>query len=479
VKAHVTLINPHSPIGAPVSLFIPLGIGYLAAVLEKAQYEVNVIDCQAHKRTDKQLEAELVKSQPDIVGITSSTLTYRPALEIVKTARKALPDCLIILGGPHVTVLDEQTLTEAPEADIIVRGEGEQTILELADSTTKANLKNIQEIDGITYRKNGEIVRTKERDFIQNLDELPHPAYRHFHSGSYELSGKTYLPIITSRGCPFQCTFCLASKMCGKRFRTRSPRKVVDELEWLRDTHGADIIAFYDDTFTFNIPRAHEICDEMTKRKFDLPWDCRTRVDRINPEILAKMRNANCQLIHFGVESGSQKMLDVMKKGTTVEQNARGIKMAKNAGISVAISVVVGYPGETADMLGQTFNFICKTEPDYVYVCQAIPYPGTELADRLEELGWKISADWNHFDEQSAVFENPLLPQGKIDELRGDFYNRFFSPTYFLHKTLKRDFYNQIMARAALNHLLWRFKMPKWISRSIQRVRPKKERWET
>jgi radical SAM superfamily enzyme YgiQ (UPF0313 family) len=262
--------------------------------------------------------------------------------------------------------------------------------------------------------------------------------------------------------------------MCGRRFRTRSPKKVVDELEWLRDVHGADVFAFYDDTFTFDQKRALEICAEIKKRGFDLPWDCRTRVDRITPEVLAKMRDANCLLIHFGVESGNQKMLDAMKKGTTVEQNAKGIKMAKDAGISVAISVVVGYPGETEDMLQQTFDFIRKTAPDYVYVCQAIPYPGTELYDQLQELGWKVSSDWSHYDEQSPVFENPLLPPQKIDEMRGDFYNSFFSPTYFLRKSLKKDFYRQVMARAALNHLLWRIKLPRWVSSNFRRLAPQK-----
>jgi len=476
---HVTLVNPPTPAGAPPALFIPLGIGYLAAVLENNKYEVNVIDCQVHRLTRDQLEAELVKSQPNIVGVTSSTLTYKPALEIVKTAKAAFPNCLTMLGGPHVTVLDVQTLNESPETDIIVRGEGEQTMLELADLTSKSDLKNLQEVEGITFRKNGKIVRNKDRAFIQNLDELPHPAYEHFQLSNYKISGKMYLPIITSRGCPFQCTFCLASKMCGKRFRTRSPEKVVDELEWLRDTHGADVFAFYDDTFTFDVKRAYEICDEMKKRKFDLPWDCRTRVDRISPEILVKMRNANCQLIHFGVESGNQKMLEAMKKGTTVEQNAKGIKMAKDAGISVAISVVVGYPGETADMLIQTFDCIRKTAPDYIYVCQAIPYPGTELYDQLKELGWKISSDWSRFDEQSPVFENPLLSPQKIDEMRGNFYNSFFSPAYFLRKTLKRDFYSQIIARAALNHLLWRIRLPKWVSHSFRKMTSKKEQQET
>jgi anaerobic magnesium-protoporphyrin IX monomethyl ester cyclase len=480
VKAHVTLVNPPSPSGAPPALFIPLGIGYLAAVLEKNQYEVSVIDCQALRPTRSQLKAELISNHPDVIGVTSATLTYKPALEIVKIAKEALPNCLLILGGPHVTVLDEQSLNEAPEADIIVRGEGEQTILELADLVSRSDLKNLPEVQGITFRKGGKIVRSKDRAFIQNLDELPHPAYEHFQLSKYKVSGKMYLPIITSRGCPFQCTFCLASRMCGKRFRTRSPKKVVDELEWLRDVHGADIFAFYDDTFTFDIKRAYEICEEMKNRGFDLPWDCRTRVDRISTEVLSKMKDANCQLIHFGVESGNQEMLSAMKKGTTVEQNERAIRWAKDVGISVAISVVVGYPGETADMLKQTFDFIRKTGPDYVYVCQAIPYPGTELFDLLRELGWEVSTEWNHYDEQSQVFKNPLLAPQKIEELRGAFYNQFFSPSYFLHKSLKRDFYSQVMARAALNHLLWRIKLPRWVSGNFKKLSPKKkDQWET
>lgn len=480
LKTRVTLVNPPYPSGAPQSLFIPLGIGYLAAVLEQNQYEVSVIDCQVLRPTREQLENELIKNQPNMVGVTSSTLTYNPALEIVKTAKRILPKCLTVLGGPHVTVLDEQTLSESPEADIVVRGEGEQTMLELAGLMETSSLKNLQEVKGITFRENGKMVRTQDRALIQNLDELPHPAYKHFPLEKYRMSGKMYLPIITSRGCPFQCTFCLASKMCGRSFRTRSPKKVVEELEWLRDEYGADAFAFYDDTFTFDRKRVYAICEEMKHVGFDLPWDCRTRVDQINPEVLAKMRDADCLLIHFGVESGNQKMLNAMKKGTTVEQNAIGIKMAKDAGILVAISIVVGYPGETEDMLKQTFDFVRKTEPDYVYVCQAIPYPGTELYDRLQELGWKVSTAWDRFDEQSQVFENPILPKQKIDELSGKFYNNFFSPSYLLSKTLKKDFYSQIMARTALSHLVWRFKPLRGTYSAFRRLAPKKRgQWET
>ena len=266
--------------------------------------------------------------------------------------------------------------------------------------------------------------------------------------------------------------------MCGTKFRTRSPKKVLDELEWLRDTHHADVFAFYDDTFTFDKKRASDICDEMKARKFDLPWDCRTRVDTINKEILIKLRDANCQLIHFGVESGNPKMLEAMKKGTTVEKNAWAIKLAKEVGISVAISVVVGYPGETAEMLQQTFDFIKRTKPDFVYVCQAIPYPGTELLDILKDMGWEVSKDWNQFDEQSPVFKNPLLPPEKIDVMRGAFYDDFLSPSYFMHKSVKRDFYSQIMAKTARNHLLWRMKVPKLITAGRKLSTPKENKPE-
>ena len=470
MKAHVTLVNPPYPVEAPQAIFIPLGISYLAAALEEKGYQVDVIDCQVSKPTREDLEAEFKRRQPDVVGVTSATLTYLPAVEIVKTAKQALPNCLTMMGGPHVTVLDEQTLSENPEVDIVVRGEGEQTMLELAKLVSNRDLKTLGEVAGITFRKNGQIFHTPDRPFIKDIDALPHPAHKHFEVSMYRILGKMYLPIITSRGCPYQCAFCLASRMCGRGFRARSPSKVVDELEWLRDTFGANAFAFYDDTFTFDVKRALAICDEMQNRKVGLPWDCRTRVDRVTKDVLAKLRNANCQLIHFGVESGSQKMLDAMKKGTTVEQNERAIKWAKEVGISVAISLVAGYPGETPEMLKQTINFIRRTEPDYVYMCEAVPYPGTELYDLVKELGWEMSSDWSQYHEQTQVFKSPLLPLQTIEETKKAFYDHFFSPSYYLRKSRKRDFYSQIMARMALNHLVGRAKLPRWLLASSKKL---------
>lgn len=461
MKARVTLVNPPYPAGAVQAPFLPLGIGYLAAYLEKYGYEVHVIDCQVDYPSPKQLAAEFDKYKPDLVGLTCATLTYKPALEIVKIAKEARPDALTVMGGPHVTVLDEETMSEPEAPDVVARGEGEQTLLELAQYASNPKQSNLDKIDGVTFKKDGKLVRTKNREFIQNLDDLPHPAYDHFELRGYKFAGKMYLPIITSRGCPFNCAFCLASQMCGRGFRARSPKKVVDELEWLRDEWGADAFAFYDDTFTFDKQRAYDICQEIINRKITLPWDCRTRVDQVTVEMLGKMKRANCKLIHYGVESGSQKMLNLMRKGTTVEQNTHALKLTKEAGIGAAISVVVGYPGETPEMLQQTVDFMNKTKPDYVYMCQAIPYPGTEMAEELRRLGWEMDPDWNHYDEVTPVFKSPLLPQETINRTRKEFFNKFFSPTYYIRESMRGDFYSEIMARTALNHLLWRAKVPK------------------
>jgi anaerobic magnesium-protoporphyrin IX monomethyl ester cyclase len=475
VKARVALVNPPYPVEAPQAIFIPLGISYLAAVLEENGYIVDVVDCQTSRPNQKELEDKFRSLNPDIIGVTSATLTYLPALEILKAAKTALPNCLTMIGGPHVTVMDEQTFTESTNVDIVVRGEGEQTMLELAGLVSDGNLKNLSEVAGITFRKNGQVFRTPDRPFMQDIDMLPHPAHKHFEVTRYKILGKTYLPIITSRGCPFQCTFCAAYKMCGRGFRARSPSKVVDELEWLRDTFGAGAFAFYDDTFTFDVNRAVAICDEMKARKLGLPWDCRTRVDKVSKELLTKLRSTDCQLIHFGVESGSQQMLNTMRKGTTVEQNARAIKWAKEAGISVAISLVIGYPGETPEMLKQTIDFIYKTKPDYVYMCEAVPYPGTELYDYVKQLGLEMSKDWNQYHEQTQVFKNELLPLDKLEETKKEFYDNFFSPTYFLRKKLRRDFYSQIMARMALNHLVSKYKFSRWAFKQIGKIRHTKK----
>ena len=456
-KIRTTLVNPPPLEGVyRHQLYLPMGLAYLAAVLEEAGHEVTVIDCPAEMIDIKQLKTKLAAIQPNLIGITSMTPTIQSAFLSAQTAKEACPEAMVVIGGPHATFMDKQVLTEEKAVDVVVRGEGEETLLELAQNVS--NPQALKKIEGLTFTTNRETVRTPTRPYIQNLDELPRPAYKYFSLENYRLFGRKMLPIMTSRGCPSQCSFCTTARMFGKAFRARSPKSIVDELEWLRDEHGADAFSFYDDTFTLNTKRAVTICEEIKNRKIGLPWDCQTRVSRVSPELLATMRDANCQQVFFGVESGCQKILDAVNKGTTVEQNRRAIKMAKDAGLFVAISVIIGYPGETRDMLMQTIDLVKKAEPDDVYICVATPYPGTELRRLVEEMGYEISNDWGRYDTTTPIFKNPNLSAEDIRKLRTSFYNSFYSPKYVLRHIFKKNFYSRVMARTAVNHILWRIK---------------------
>jgi radical SAM superfamily enzyme YgiQ (UPF0313 family) len=455
--ARVALVNPpalqgvfhHHP-------YLPMGLAYLAAVLEEKGNEVLVLDCIASGVNQEQLKQKLAAFNPDLVGISSMTPMVLSTMMAAKGAKEACPNATVVLGGPHATFMDKEILQNEPSVDVIVRGEGELTLAELAQRTV--NDVGLNSADGITYRHQGQIVQNPNRPFIQDLDDLPYPAYKHFPLEKYRLFGKLFFPVITSRGCPFQCNFCTTSRILGKQYRVRSPKNIGHELEVLKREYGADSFTFYDDTLTLDKKRLYDICDEIKSRKINIPWDCQTRVDQISEEMFAKMKATNCQQVFFGAESGCQTILNAVNKRTTVEQNEAAIKMAKKAGLFVAISIIIGYPGETAEMRKETFEFLRRAEPDDVYLCIATPYPGTELRKEVEGLGYKMSGDWSRYDTTTPVFENPLLSDEEALKLRKEFYDSFYSPKYALRHTFKRNFYSRVMARVAMNHLVWRIK---------------------
>ena len=221
----IALVNPPPPKKALVHYHCPLiGVAYIAAVLQENGYEVTVIDCPPLGITYDGLKQKIALFMPDIVGITSVTVTFSSAAQAAKVIKEAYPKALIVLGGPHVTVLDEQTVRENPQVDVVVRGEGEQTMLELAGLVASSNLANLSKVDGITFLYEGQLVRTADRKLIQDLDELPYPAYNLFPIDKYRLYGKLILPITTSRGCFANCSFCLAPKMAWKKSEVKKPK---------------------------------------------------------------------------------------------------------------------------------------------------------------------------------------------------------------------------------------------------------------
>ena len=461
-NAKIALINPPLLPGVARHITgIPIGLGYLASYAEKHGCEVKVIDCLPLDMDLQHLKHEVASFQPHIVGITSMTATFPSAIQVARVLKECCPEALTVMGGPHVTFMDTTTLMENADVDIVVRREGEETLLELADCVIKE--KEFDQVSGITFRKNGNVVRTSDRPFIQNLDDLPFPAYHLFPLEKYQ-TGRSFfkkriLPILTSRGCPFSCSFCLASKMVGKSFRVRSPKNVVDELEWLKNEHNAQAFNFLDDTLTFDKKRSYEIFDQMKKRKVDLPWNCQTRSDQVTKDILVKMAKAGCQFVSFGVESGSPPLLKAMGKGTTVEQNENAVKWAKEAGLVVAVSMIIGYPMETVETLKETFDFINRVKPDMVYLCTVAPYPGTPLYDLVKDLGWKMSDDWSRYDTADFAFENPILPNEYIKRVRKEFFDKFYSPFYILRHFCRNNIYSNLLARNALTHYLWRIKL--------------------
>jgi radical SAM superfamily enzyme YgiQ (UPF0313 family) len=455
--AKVILINPPPLQGAfRHHPYLPMGLAYLAAVLEKRGNQVTVLDCIAEGIDQNQLKQKLATFNPDVIGISSMTPMVLSTLMAARGAKEVCPDATVVLGGPHATFVDKELLVAEPAVDVVVRGEGEVTFAELTQRIV--NGVGLNSADGITYRHQDQIVQNPSREYIQNLDDLPFPAYKHFPLEKYRLFGKLFFPVITSRGCPFQCNFCTTSRILGRQYRVRSPQNIGHELELLKREYSADSFTFYDDTLTLDKKRLYDICDEIKSRKINIPWDCQTRADKVSEEMFAKMKNTNCQQVFFGIESGCQSVLNAVNKRTTVEQNEVAIKMAKKSGLFVAISIIIGYPSETAEMRKETFEFIRRVEPDDVYLCIATPYPGTELRKEVEQLGYKMSSDWSRYDTTTPVFENPLLSAEEALRIRKEFYNSFYSPKYVLRHMFKRNFYSRVMSRVAINHLIWRIK---------------------
>jgi len=453
----VTLVNPPYPESAHQHPpFIPLSLGYLGAVCEKDGYEVNVIDCQGERLSLQNFRSKLEKTNADIVGITSATLTYKSALEVAKIAKEVFPECLTILGGCHATFWDVNALKECPNLDVIVRKEGEITFLELLRKLeNKENLNNVQ---GITFRKADKIIQNEDRPYIENLDDLPFPAHHLLNLNSYIKMGKLIIPLTTSRGCVYWCDFCTAVRMFGRKYRMRSPKNVVDELEFLCTKYGADQFTFYDDAFTVDPRRVEEICEEILRRKLQIQWDCETRVDMVNKPLLEKMKEAGCIAVWFGVESGSQMMIDKMHKKLKIEQTRKAFKIAHEVGLMTVASVILGFPGETEETAWETVNFVKSLNPVDVGFYIATPYPGTPLYETVKNKGWLKIEDFNRYDTATPVFETPYLSIEKLNEIRFKAYQQFYlRPSYVFKMLMKGGVYGVSAVKTSMAYLLRSF----------------------
>ncbi len=434
----VTLVNPPYPSHAHSHPpFIPLGLAYLGAVAEKAGHQVTIIDCQAERLTHDSFKARIIQVPSDVVGVTSTTLLYNSAKKILEIAKEAHPNAVTMIGGSHATFWDENALNEMPYLNVIVRREGEMTFLELLQRLEER--KDFNGVLGCTFRaSDGKIVKNPDRPFIEDLDSLPFPAFHLLPLDSFHRMGKTIFPLTTSRGCVQWCDFCSTVRMFGRGYRTRSTKNVVDEIEMLHKKYGESQFTFYDDAFTINRKNVITMCSELKNRGLHINWDCETRVDYVDQELLQTMKDSGCLAVWFGVESGCEKILGQMHKKIKLDQVRNAFKMTQKTGMLVIASAIIGFPGETEDSAWETINLIKELNPDDIGFYVATPYPGTPMYEEVIKNGWLKITDFDRYDTATPTFETPWLKMERIREIRYKAHQQFYLRPKYVFKMLRR-----------------------------------------
>jgi radical SAM superfamily enzyme YgiQ (UPF0313 family) len=418
----VLLINPYYPISETPSP--PLGLAFLAGALEAARIQVKILDFVVYPYTQTYLSQVLSDFDPHLVGATAVSMNFNHAARVLQDVKSLAPNVITVMGGPHVSFCAQDTLATCPQIDVIVLGEGEDTIVALAQSCQDRQAWG--QIKGLSFRNQGSFITTLPREPIANIDAVPEPARHLIPLGRYRALG---LPIsmTTSRGCPFKCIFCVGRKMVGGKVRYRNPSKVVDELAYLQslDFHQINIA---DDLFTASKKHCLAVCDEIIRRQLDVHWTSFARVDTVSKTVLERMQQAGCTAVSFGVESGSPEILKRIKKGITLDQVLNAVKLCNQVGITPQASFILGLPGENEQTLQDTITFTKQLKSMGVlhgYHLLA-PFPGTEVRENLHQFDLQImSDDWDDYHANRAIVRTAAIDQRRLDGIVKEWQDHF------------------------------------------------------
>ncbi|MHB1018158.1 MAG: B12-binding domain-containing radical SAM protein [Coriobacteriia bacterium] len=418
VKPQVLLIN--APVRRTRSdwhagLSLPLGLAYIGATLLQHHFGVRILDFNVSGFNALRLRRAIESQDPQILGISTHTETYLSGLEIARLAKEVKPSIKVVMGGPHASVTYEEVARQ-PEVDFVVKGEGEQTMLELARCLIDGS-GELASIEGLIYEHDGDLRVNPPRPFVDDLDGLPLPA-RHLLPVDLYAYGAN---VLASRGgCPFACDFCAVNNIWHGRRRFRSPESIANEISVLINEFGRNEINFSDDTFTLS--RDHTLALCKTLSELEVPgewhWTCSTRVDLVDEELLRAMHDAGCSAVQFGAETGSQILLDSIGKRITLEQITSAVKIARSIGLEVLCSFMFPHPDDTAETVRMQIGFMKELVAlgAKLSLSFTTPYPGTRYYDEAEELGINILASsWDEFDAKHLVIETRHL---KADELQ-------------------------------------------------------------
>lgn len=382
----VVFVNLPSPWLINDRTYLALGPLYIAAYLEKHGFEVEFADLASKSESEW-----LIPNDADIYGMGATTPQIPTAIRVSKRIKESNPRALTVLGGVHATVLSEETLLNS-SFDICVMGEGEETMLEIVQG------KPFSSIKGIAYEKNGGVEKNGSRPLIKDLDSIPFPAYHLLNIMEYAPAGyKMTGSVVASRGCPFSCIFCAQKEITQRTVRYRSQENVVSELSFLKEKYGLHTFCFEDETFTVNKKRVISLCRGI--RDLDIHFKCQGRTDTVDLELLTTLKESGCFEIAFGIESGSQRILDILGKGATVQENRDAILTAKAAGLRTMAFLIAGSPTENEDSIQETIEFLEEVQPHACSVGMFTPYPGTDAYNNPGKYHFSFSKpkDYNMY----------------------------------------------------------------------------------
>lgn len=416
--ANVLLVN--SSVADPLLLYQqkrmapPLGLAYLGAVMKEEGISVAAIDMNIPFSNFRDLETMIEKERPRIIGISVYTETFINGLKIANIAKRIDSKIVTVMGGAHVKFVPNEVLGHS-EVDIVVGGEGEDTMLELTRHFLDG-FGSLSDIRGITYREHSDIIRTPDRPFISDLDTLPLPDRSLFPLAMYRDRGT----ISTGRGCPYRCIFCAAGPLSGYKYRMRSPDNIVAEIAQLQKEYRIKFFSFVDDTFTAFPDHTLRILDLLQELDYKVRWQCTTRVNMVNREMLKRMSETGCTAITLGIESGSQKILDSIRKKISVSQSKDTVKWALESGIKPFCSFTIPHPQDTEETVLETRDLMIEfaKEGADVSISFTVPYPGTYLYEHSRELGIISLFDkWEDFLTTHPNFATKHLSLKKINSL--------------------------------------------------------------
>jgi radical SAM superfamily enzyme YgiQ (UPF0313 family) len=418
----------------------PIYLAYIVAVLEEAGLEVAFVDAVMEEMSIEAFSEAVAKIGPDLVVIECSTPSIYYDLESARAAKESTVGIFVALIGSHPTFFHHEILEANPTVDGIVRGEAEMTIKDLALALGEGD--DLSGVPGLSFRQGGEIRVSPDRPLIEDLDSMPFPARHIVSQDGYRAaiySGDRPTAMVSSRGCPYHCVYCLwPDTLYGHRFRARSAVNVVDEVEHVVRDYGVDEIYFDDDCLTLDKKRVLEMCRLLTEREIDVKWIVQARVDTVDREVLAAMKEAGCHYILFGVESGSPKMLEVMKKRITLDRVREAFRDCRELGIKTQAFFLFGVPGETEETIEETIEFAKELDADSTQFAIAIPHPGTELYQTCMDNGWLVFDSWEDFAAENSLIETEELTREDVERARIRAYSRYYFNPRFVAKSVLR-----------------------------------------